>query len=124
MQGEYFLKFLLAVLFTFLINIPFGYWRAKLKRLSKEWFLAVHLPVPFIVTCRLLLGIHLSVFTVLFLVTAFFLGQRFGILLNKYFERKLGETSKNLFADVLRLKGSYAQRGEQNKEVHQGFDKE
>ena len=94
---------LIVALLTFIVNIPFGYWRAKLRRLSKEWFLAVHLPVPLIVIFRLLLGVHLNIPTVAVFVVAFFLGQRLGIVINKLVEKKLGETSKNMFADLLRL---------------------
>jgi len=94
---------LIVVLLTFLVNIPFGYWRAKTKKLSKEWFLAVHLPVPLIVLFRLLLGVHLNIPTVVVFVIAFFLGQRVGILINHLMEKKLGQTSKNIFADLLRF---------------------
>ena len=94
---------LIVALLTFIVNIPFGYWRAKTKKLSKEWFLAVHLPVPLIVFFRLLMGVHLNIPTLVVFVIAFFLGQRFGIVINKLVEKKLGETSKNMFADLLRL---------------------
>jgi len=108
---------LTVALLTLIVNIPFGYWRAKTKKLSKEWFLTVHLPVPFIVFFRLLLGVHLNIPTVAVFVVSFFLGQRFGIVLNRLMERKLGETSKNLFADLLRLSSAdYGQRKERKQD--------
>ena len=93
----------IVALLTFVVNIPFGYWRAKTKKLSKEWFLAIHLPVPLIVIFRLLMGVHLNILAVAVFVTAFFLGQRLGILLNRYVEKRLGYSSKNMFADLLKL---------------------
>ena len=104
MFGENELSHVLVVaLLTFLVNIPFGYWRAKVEKFSKEWFLAIHLPVPLIVAFRLLMGVHLNIPTVVVFVISFFLGQRAGIVLNRLLERKLGETSKNFFADLVRL---------------------
>jgi len=104
MFGENSLSHILIVAFlTFLVNIPFGYWRAKLKKLSKEWFLAVHLPVPLIVLFRILFGVHLNIPTFIVFVISFFIGQRVGIILNRYIERKTGKSSKNLFKDILEL---------------------
>ncbi|HID80008.1 MAG TPA: hypothetical protein EYH48_00535 [Aquifex aeolicus] len=102
MEGDW-LKILLVAVLTFLINIPFGYWRSKVRKLSKEWFLAVHLPVPFIVFFRILFGVKLNLYTLAIFVISFFVGQRVGIVLNNLLMGKLGETSKNLFGDLLRL---------------------
>jgi len=110
MEEELFKVALVAVL-TFLINIPFGYWRAKVKKLSKEWFLAIHLPVPFIVIFRLLLGVKLNLYTLAVFVASFFAGQRVGIVLNRLVEEKLGESSKNLFGDLIRLMHGYGKGG-------------
>lgn len=64
-----------AVLF---LNLPFGFWRAGVRKFSVPWFLAVHAPVPVVVGIRFLwgLGWHLSTFPVL--VGAFFTGQFLG----------------------------------------------
>jgi len=102
-MGENWSAVLLVAVLTFLINIPFGYWRAKVRKLSKEWFLAVHLPVPLIVFFRILLGVNLNLYTLVVFVISFFVGQRVGILLNNLLREKIGETSKNLFGDLLRL---------------------
>ncbi len=66
----------LALILTFIINLPFGYWRSKTKKLSKQWFLAIHLPVPFVFLLRFTSGAplyHIPIF-----VVAFFAGQWFG----------------------------------------------
>jgi hypothetical protein len=62
-------------LLVFVINIPFGFWRDRVRRFSPQWLLAVHIPVPFVVACRLLLGLgwHLVTFPVL--IGAFCAGQ-------------------------------------------------
>ncbi|MEK7773662.1 MAG: hypothetical protein AAB307_04890, partial [Deltaproteobacteria bacterium] len=38
-------------------NIPFGYFRAGVKKLSFKWFLYIHLPIPFIFVLRNLAGL-------------------------------------------------------------------
>lgn len=37
---------------TFLVNLPFGYARAKAKKYSLRWFLYIHLPIPIIFVAR------------------------------------------------------------------------
>jgi hypothetical protein len=63
---------------TLVLNLPFGFWRAGVRKFSLPWFLAVHAPVPLIVGLRLLAGVgwHFSTFPVM--VLAFFGGQVLG----------------------------------------------
>ncbi|MDA8091863.1 MAG: hypothetical protein M0Z61_16790 [Nitrospiraceae bacterium] len=35
-------------LFTVVLNLPFGFLRAKVKKFSVKWFLYIHLPIPLI----------------------------------------------------------------------------
>lgn len=44
-----------AVIFilTFVLNIFFGYFRAKAKKYSLKWFLYIHLPIPLVAFVRL-----------------------------------------------------------------------
>lgn len=66
---------------TFLINLPFGYYRRKAKRFSVKWFLYIHLPIPVIVAARLLSNLDLR-YVPLFVVAAItgqFLGGRLDI---------------------------------------------
>ena len=35
-----------------LINLPFGFWRAGVRKFSPAWFVAVHAPVPLAVGLR------------------------------------------------------------------------
>jgi len=39
---------------TFMLNMPFGYFRGKTKRYSFKWFLYIHIPIPFIFLARIL----------------------------------------------------------------------
>ncbi len=63
---------------TALVNMPFGYWRANADRFTRQWFLAIHLPVPLVIGLRLAsgLGFHFSTFPVM--IAAFFMGQLAG----------------------------------------------
>lgn len=63
---------------VFVLNLPFGYWRSRARRFSAQWILAIHLPVPLVIACRILsgLGWHFITFPVIF--GAFFLGQFVG----------------------------------------------
>jgi hypothetical protein len=61
-----------------LLNFPFGYWRANVKKFSLQWALAIHVPVPFIILLRLESGIGFAFITYPVLVSAFFLGQYIG----------------------------------------------
>ena len=65
----------LAVL---IFNLPFGYWRAHVKKFSLQWILAIHLPVPFVVALRIYTDIGFEFITYPILVTAFFAGQYLG----------------------------------------------
>ncbi len=57
------------------VNLPFGCWRAAVPKFSRQWFLAVHLPVPAVVALRLCFGLGWQPLTFAVLVGAFFLGQ-------------------------------------------------
>ena len=69
-------------LVVFVINLPFGYWRSKTVRFSRQWMLAIHLPIPFIFILRTVSGIGLRY--VPFLAVFFALGQFAGAMVGKY----------------------------------------
>ncbi len=73
-----------VALLVFLLNVPFGWYRARAVKFSRGWFLAVHLPVPFVIALRLAsgLGFHLATFPVM--LGAFFAGQLVGGLLYRW----------------------------------------
>ncbi len=61
-----------------LVNIPFGYWRANADKFKRQWFLAVHLPVPLVIGLRLASGIGFQLATFPVMIGAYFLGQLAG----------------------------------------------
>lgn len=68
---------IVAVLIA-LLNLPFGYWRAGVRKLSPAWFVAVHVPVPLAVGLRYATGLGFHWQTLPLFVVAFFGGQWLG----------------------------------------------
>ena len=62
----------------FLINLPFGAWRGRLRKLSPPWFVAIHLPVVLVIGIRILIGVPFRLATLPLYMLAFFLGQLAG----------------------------------------------
>lgn len=54
---------------TFVLNIFFGYFRAREKKFSFKWFLCIHLPIPLVAFARLYAGLDYAVIP-LFLIAA------------------------------------------------------
>jgi hypothetical protein len=67
-----------VALLVFLLNLPFGYWRASVRKLSRQWFLAVHVPVPLVIALRIYSGLGFKLISFPVIVGAFFLGQFVG----------------------------------------------
>ena len=61
---------------TFVLNLFFGYFRAKTRKYSLKWFLCIHLPIPVIFFARVYSGIDYRYIPV-FLAAAV-AGQIFG----------------------------------------------
>jgi hypothetical protein len=94
---------LLISFIVLVINIPFGYWRANVKTFSLQWFLAIHIPVPFIIALRLISDIGFGWFTYVFLVAAFFLGQKTGSFVFRKIEHAYHNISSCLVMDLARM---------------------
>lgn len=75
------MKILLFGFSVFLLNIPFGYWRANIKSKSLKWFATIHIPVLITIIIRFQSGIDFSLFSVLLNVFSFTSGQFLGIKL-------------------------------------------
>ncbi len=56
-----------------LLNLPFGWLRARARRFSLAWFLYIHLPIPLLFLLRLALG--LSFWAIPFSLAGAVLGQ-------------------------------------------------
>lgn len=68
---------LVAVL-VLVVNLPFGYWRAGLRKLSPAWFVAVHAPVPLVFALRSLAGLGFRWSLLPIWIAAYFGGQSLG----------------------------------------------
>jgi hypothetical protein len=68
----------LAALAVLLVNVPFGYWRAGLRRLSPLWFVAIHAPIPLAIALRVAAGIPFRLDTLPIFVAAYIGGQLIG----------------------------------------------
>lgn len=94
---------LIFVSFLILVfNIPFGYWRANVKRFSLQWYLAIHIPVPFIILLRVITDVGFGWQTYIYLVIAFFIGQRLGAFFRNQLKKHM-EVSSCLFMDLFKL---------------------
>ena len=69
------LPYAVALLATFLLNVPFGYWRAGVRKFSPTWFVAVHAAVPLVVGLRFALGIPFRWAVLPLFVIAYFGGH-------------------------------------------------
>ncbi len=104
---------LIAALADLLINIPFGYWRANTKKFSVQWFLSIHLPIPFIILIRIYSGIGFEFITYPIMVSAYLIGQHLGYKLYKWRKEKgLTPQSSCLILDILKI-GKKTVRSEQ-----------
>ncbi|MBI1931928.1 MAG: hypothetical protein HYS24_05265 [Ignavibacteriales bacterium] len=72
------MKITLVAIAVLLLNLPFGYWRSKVKKFSFQWFLAIHIPVPFVILLRIYSNIGFELYTYPVLIGSFFLGQFIG----------------------------------------------
>jgi len=72
---------LAIALLIFVMNLPFGAWRARLRKLSPTWFVAIHVPVVLAIGMRILMGVPFRLITLPFYIAAFFLGQLAGLRL-------------------------------------------
>ncbi len=50
-------KLFILVAAAFIMNLPLGYLRQGARRFSFNWFLYIHLSIPFIIVIRLLMGV-------------------------------------------------------------------
>jgi hypothetical protein len=83
--------YVVAIAATFFVNLPFGWWRAALRKFSPAWFVAIHAPVPVVIALRWALGLPFRWTGLPLFVAAYFGGQFVGSRLHL---KKL-QTEKN-----------------------------
>ena len=79
LSNKFYAVVILFVL-TMLINLPFGYARARVRKYSLKWFLYIHLPIPLIFVARTLSHVEFKYVPVF--VIAALVGQIIGGKLN------------------------------------------
>ncbi|WP_035586855.1 hypothetical protein [Hippea jasoniae] len=67
-----------------ILNLPFGFLRARVERFSKKWFLYIHLPIPFVIALRLISGLGFQLYTFPVMIGAYFFGQFAGSIAYRY----------------------------------------
>lgn len=69
---------IVLLILTFIINLPFGYWRGGVKKFSWQWFVAIHLPVVLLFFMRRWLEVERTWVTLPIMIVFFFAGQWVG----------------------------------------------
>jgi hypothetical protein len=95
-------KILLIGLAVLVLNIPFGYWRANVKRLSWQWFLAIHIAVVIVIALRLLAHLGFTWYSYVVLVSAFVTGQQLGGLIIRRIKKACDHVSSCMVMDLYR----------------------
>jgi hypothetical protein len=103
-MNEMIIRLIIISFIVLLLNIPFGYWRANVRRFSLQWFLAVHVPVILIIFLRLVSHVGFAWYTYVALVSVFFLGQRLGGLVLKRIRVRCPSVSSCMVMDMLRCR--------------------
>ena len=100
------MKLFETAVIIFFLNIPFGYWRANVKKFSVQWALAIHIPVPVVIGLRFLFGLGFAFITYPILVGAFFTGQFVGSKLHGWWKNNLEVPATSCLAcDLFRIAG-------------------
>ncbi len=102
MDNVFIYKLIIASVSVFVINIPFGYWGAHVKKFSLQWILAVHIPVPFIIIIRLFFHLGFAWHTYLFFIISYFMGHKLGGIIHNKQLKSHNTVSACLFIDLKR----------------------
>jgi hypothetical protein len=95
-------KLLIVGFIVYLLNIPFGYWRSNVKKLSAQWFLAIHIAVAIVIALRLISHLGFAWYTYIVMVAAFFLGQQTGAFILKRMRKIYDDITSCLIIDIYR----------------------
>ena len=71
-------SYALVIAGTFVLNVPFGYWRASVAKFSLQWFVAVHAVVPLVIGMRHAAGLPFRWSLLPLFIAAYFGGQYVG----------------------------------------------
>ena len=71
------------------VNLPFGFWRAGVRKFSVPWFAAIHLPILVVAGMRILTGLGWRLATFPVLLGAYVAGQYIGGVLRRRVRRNI-----------------------------------
>ena len=98
------MKTIIILIVIAVINIFFGYWRSNTRKLTLQWILAIHIPVPIAIVLRLsFLGWNWMLLPAF--IGVFALGQFTGGLLRKVFKKLKVDLTSFLILDAIRVVG-------------------
>jgi hypothetical protein len=80
-----------VALIVLLFNVPFGYWRAGVRKFSTQWILSIHSPIPFIIALRIYSGLGWRLITFPVMIGSFFAGQLIGGRIYAWRQNRLAE---------------------------------
>ena len=80
-----------AVVLATAVNLPFGAYRSTVRKFSWQWYLAIHLPIPFVIVMRFSFGI--GWWFVPFMLASAVAGQVLGSWLFKALRARLARRS-------------------------------
>jgi hypothetical protein len=83
--------FFITATLALIMNVPLGLWRANTRRLSLQWFIALHMAVPPIIALRVALDV--AFIYVPALIAAAIMGQVVGNRLGRRIGHKAVEYS-------------------------------
>ncbi|MCL5264081.1 MAG: hypothetical protein M1343_02600 [Chloroflexi bacterium] len=93
----------IVALAVFVLNLPFGYWRANVRKFSLQWILSIHAPVVLAIALRIVSGLGWQLATVPVLLGVFSLGQFLGGTIHGLWRRQArASASSCLIWDVVR----------------------
>ncbi len=94
-----------------LINVFFGYWRSNTRRLSLQWVLAIHIPVPLAIGLRLAF-LGWNWYQLPLFIGAFAIGQYSGGRVRGLLAKKSVPLSSFLIADISKLVATWRKKND------------
>jgi hypothetical protein len=94
------IKLTVVALATFVINMPFGYWREGVRKFSPYWFIAVHAAVPLVVLMRHKSHLGFAWYTYPPMIICYFGGQFVGSRFRRRRIRLAAEAAQGSVAEL------------------------
>ena len=83
----------IALAIDLVLTLPFGFYRAYTRKFSVRWFLAIHVPVVFLILIRL--ELHLPVYFIPVTSAMFFIAQFGGSRAGRWWIKRRAASRKH-----------------------------